>query len=348
MTLHFLSRRRLLLLLLICSASSRSRAENYLDYYKRVATAEQEAVNGHYWEALQKYSLAFQQYTYNNPIDCYVAAQLASYTGDTLACTTFLRSGLSLGLPIETIQANPHLAPRVNGIGSTLNRWQIDSCWQVYQQRINHQARQKAIALIRRDESVVLPFNGNGGIYEPDGCTLKARYRPLWDSLLHEIIALTRQSGFPAQKAIGTMNGEDSLFKIGPNSVFIYYILLHHGHAWPQMDTMLWEELQKGNITPQMYGALEDNSNGNRSSSGHKRYYSLRPCGDKDCKKYVSSHLDEINADREHIGLCKYEVMEQKFTLTKAYLKWARKKTPAQKPVFDFKPELHFMGTAQN
>jgi hypothetical protein len=40
--------------------------------------------------------------------------------------------------------------------------------------------------------------------------------------------------------------------------------------------------------------------------------------------------------------------MEQKFALTKAYQKWAAKKTSVRQAVFDFQPELHFMGMLQN
>src|ERR1043165_7980246 len=155
----------LLLFVLVCLAAGRVRADDYLDYYKKIALAEHDAVNGHYTEALQKFDAAFRQYPYNNPIDCYVAAQLASYTLDTTSCIAFLRRGLSFGLPIEIILSNPHIAPMVSNVNGRLSRQSIDSCWQIHLQRIDHEARRKAISLIHRDQSVIQSLHAHDGIY---------------------------------------------------------------------------------------------------------------------------------------------------------------------------------------
>jgi hypothetical protein len=313
---------------------------DYLPYYRSIAVAEEAVVNSHYNEALVLYKQSFSRYPYNNPVDCYVAAQLAAHAGGTSECAALLQRGISFGLPLQTISGNPHLASMLSS--NALSQAQVDSCRNVYEHRIDKQARAKAIALIQRDQSYVLNYS----IYEKRGYRiLKPEYQPVWDSLLREVIDLTKSSGFPAQKVIGTMNGEDGLFAISPHSVFAYYIIIHYGNAWPQVGEALLAELHKGNITPQMYGALADYSSGENGDE-HPRYISLRPCGSKACQKFLRAHKDQINASRKEIGLCTYEVMEQKHLATIAYKKWVKDGGEVKSPLFDFQPELHFIGSA--
>jgi hypothetical protein len=324
-------------MLVLCFLSCHCAAQaDYLQYYEGIAAAEEAAVNSHYKEALALYKQTFTQYPYNNPVDCYVAAQLASYTGDTSECNQLLQRGISFGLPVQTIRGNPHLASILTKV---LNQAKIDSCWSAYQGRIDKQARARAIALIQRDQS----FVGNYSIYQKKGYRiLKPEFQPVWDSLLREIIVITKTSGFPAQKVIGTMNGDDGLFAISPHSVFVYYIIIHYGNAWPQIAQSLSAELHKGNITPQMYGALADYSSGENGDE-HPRYLSLRPCSSKPCQIFLRGHKEQINENRKEIGLCTYEVMEKKEAATIAYKKWVREGAEVKMPLFDFQPELHFI-----
>lgn len=317
-------------------------AVNFLDYYRAVAAAENAVVQEQYQDAVQQYQHTFSLYSYNNPVDCYVAAQVAGYIGDTAHCAAFITKGISFGLPLQTILSNPHLAPYIRSNGA-LGKTTIDSCLAVYRHRINKEARATAIALIQRDQAIVrnLP---HGGLYERgDGRTLKPAYQPVWDSMLNEIIQLTNDVGFPAQKVIGTQHGDDGLFAPGPNATYIYFILIHHGNAWPRIGPLLRAELEKGNITPQMYGALADHSAGRADDYRSISYCALRPCGTRACKKIISGRINEINAARSAIGLCSYEVMELKHASMIAYYKWCKEVNASPKPVFDFQSDLHFM-----
>jgi len=313
---------------------------NYLNYYRAVAVAEEAIVNNHYADAVLRYQKVFKDYAFNNPIDCYVASQVASFTGDTTSCVAFIYSGLSFGLPAQTITANPHLAK----IFSRLKRGAIDSCLSLYQQRIDTHARATMLSLIKRDQSVVKSLAYGQSLYEKDGYTLKGCYEPVWDSLVKEVIALTRKNGFPAQKVIGTQYGEDSLFKIGPNAVFVVYIFIHHGNAWQYVGDILREELRKGNITPQMYGTIYESSNGQKTYNAGPVYFASRPCSDKRCRDFVKNNVDAVNKDRWAIGLCTYEVMQKKFESRAAYFTWCNRKTKDSKPYFDFQCDLSFQG----
>jgi hypothetical protein len=317
---------------------SDSGADNYLGYYRAVAIAEEAVINGHFRDAVQQYKKVFAAYPYNNPIDCYIAAQVSSYTADTLSCIGFLRMGICYGLPPRTIAGNPHLAACFR----KMDRSTVDSCWSIYQKRIDTRARAVMLSLIKYDQSVIQHLPDGESIYESDGYTLKGKYRPVWDSLITEIIALTRSSGFPAQKIIGTQNGEDSLFQTGPNAVFASVIFIHHGRAWNQVSEMLWAELLKGNITPQMYGVIYEYSNGGDFYSNPVHYFAARHCQEKQCKKLVREKLKEINSARWTIGLGSYEVMQKKFESTFQYYKWQRKGTRTNEPVFDFQCDLSF------
>lgn len=314
---------------------------NYINYYRTVALAEEAIVNGKYDTALKYYQRAFEGYPYNNPIDCYVAAQIASYVRDTEICLKLISNGLCFGLPIQTINSNPHLARISNKIDSH----SIDSCRGIYRKRIDTNARATMLSLIKRDQSIVKGLISVGeSLYESNGYTLKNIYRPIWDSLVMEVVKLTNKSGFPAQKIIGTQNGDDSLFRVGPNSVFVTYIFIHHGNGWNDICNMLQTELLKGNITPQMYGVIYESSNGNGPLDTSIRYFASRPCRDKRCKYFVSNHLKEINSNRWEIGLGSYSVMEKKFESQAHYYKWRSKNTKNSRPYFDFQCDLNFQG----
>ncbi|MES2478742.1 MAG: hypothetical protein V4561_06635 [Bacteroidota bacterium] len=315
--------------------------KNYLNYYQAVARAEEAIVNGRYDSALTWYRHTFNQYPYNNPIDCYVAAQVAAYTGDTAHSEQFLRKGIQFGLPVYTILNNPHLAT----VLSRIDRSAIDSCLACYQKSIQPKARASVISLIKYDQLLV----HTASIYEQGGYRkLKQEYRPIWDSLCRAIMQLTKEYGFPSQKIAGTQNGEDSCFVTSPHATFPLFILIHLGNAWKDFEAILWEELKKANITPQMYAVIYESSNGKEYrdfyANGSVFYFASRPCGDNHCKKFLKERMAKINQDRAKIGLCPYEVMDKKFTSTRNYHQWRRNKAEKPEAVFDFQCELNFQG----
>src|ERR1044072_7915795 len=131
---------RVLLVTIICCISYRSIASaNYLEYYRAISAAEEAIVNNQYSEALRLYESTFSRFEYSNPIDCYVAAQIASYVDDSQSCIALLRRGISFGLPINTIAGNPHIAAYIGS--SPLSQETTDSCWKVYERRIDRKAR---------------------------------------------------------------------------------------------------------------------------------------------------------------------------------------------------------------
>jgi hypothetical protein len=314
---------------------------NYLNYYRTIATAEEAAVNADYKGAIARYQQAFGKYPYNNPVDCYIAAQLASYIDDTALCSDFLRRGLSFGLPAQTIAGNPHL----KGPFQKMVRRTADSCWEVYQGRIDQAARTKMIAIIRYDQSIIhsLPKGEKFYDYSSGASRLTSKYQPVWDSLVNDVISLTRAGGFPAQKIVGTQNGDDSLFKVGPLAIFAVPVFIHHCNAWsPSVGDLLWNELQKGNLTPKMYGVIYEASNGKAGQQNPVDYFASRPCWQSTCRGLVRNHLREIDEARQSIGLEKYEVMEKKFESVVRYRKWRSRGTVPREPFFDFQCDLGF------
>lgn len=328
------------LIFLLSTKDVFAQEKNYLGYYHNIASAEEAIIHEKYEEALKLYQKAFDEYPYNNPVDCYVAAQIASYTEDTISCLRFIINGLCYGLPIETINGNPHLATIIKQISPSA----VDSCWNIYRKSINTDARTKMISLIKQDQSIVHNLPKGESLYRQDGFTLKENYLPVWDSLINEVVTITNKYGFPAQKIIGTQNGEDSLFRIGPNAAFVAYIFIHHGNAWNRVSDILWTELQKGNITPQMYGIIYESSNGRHSYDVNHLYFASRPCQDKRCSNLIKDNLQEINDNRWKIRLGSYEVMKKKFESRTLYFKWRRKGAQKREPYFDFQCDINFQG----
>jgi len=311
---------------------------NYLEYYRSLAAAEEAVTNARYKEAIIQYERVFSLFPYNNPTDCYVAAQVASFQNDTAACIHFLKKGLCFGLPVETITANPHL----QAIFKTMQPNIVDSSQRLYQSSIHREARTQVVALSRRDQQIVSAA-GKTGIYQSNGYLLKTLYQPVYDSMLYQITSIIKSSGFPAQKVIGTQAVADSLFKAGPNSTFAYFILIHHCNAWNSIGDLLWNELQKGNITPQMYGAIYEHSGGQDFYDCPVHYFALRECQDKKCEKIIKKYgMKAINEARWNIGLCSYVVMQQKYFSRNQYYKWRSQNTNVKQPYFDFMCDLHF------
>jgi len=312
---------------------------NYLDYYHAIAAAEEAVVNTDYANAVTQYQKIFKGYPYNNPIDCYIAAQAASYIDDTASCSDFLYKGLCFGLPVRTIAGNPHLKDCFQKMAQQT----VDSCLNTYRQRIDQTARARMLAISRYDQSFIqsLPI-GEIYDYSADSCRLKNKYQPVWDSLINEVVTLIRTSGFPAQRVIGTQDGVDSSFPLGPLSTFVLFVFVHHSNAWPLVSNLLWDELLKGNITPQMYGVIYESSNGKREYRTPINYFASRGCWQRKCKGLIKNHLREINEARWSIGLGKYEVMDKKFESRILYYKWRRKETRVKEPFFDFQCDLSF------
>lgn len=331
-----------IIFLLICTASYsqtvKTDGKTYLNYYQEVARAEEAVVNGRYVESINQYQKTFAEYPYNNPIDCYVAAQVASYEKDTASSTHFLLKGIRFGVPVYTIINNPHLA----GIFGSINKRVVDSCLTVYENSINKKARTETIAFFKKEQYLIHNLPNGDKSYESDGHTLNHKYRQTWDTLLQEITGLIKRYGFPSQKIIGTQNGEDSMKPINPHSTYALFIFIHHSNAWKDIGTILWAELLKGNITPQMYGIIYESSNGKKEYSDSALYFAARDCYYNRCEKIVKNNLKKINEDRHNIGLCSYEVMKMKFASRHLYYKWREKTDRKPEPFFDFQCDFSF------
>lgn len=312
----------------------------YLAYYRAVAKAEEAVIQGRYPDGIAQYQRAFGAYAYNNPLDCYIAAQAAAYLDDTVACSSFLLKGLCFGLPRETIASNPHLAPFL----ATMAPRRIDSCRDIYSDRIDRKAREAVLSLARCDQAFIHSPQSRR-IYEVSGHALRKPYRPFWDSLMGQVVAIIKEKGFPAEKLIGTQHAADSLFAAGPQSTFVYFIMVHHCNAWSLIGDRLYDELLKGNITPQMYGALYEHSSGRDFYDNPVHYFSLRECTDKGYNRRLQqTGLKQVNEARWQIGLGSYEVMQQKHRSEQQYRQWRREKVRKKEPFFDFRSDLHFQG----
>lgn len=135
----------------------------------------------------------------------------------------------------------------------------------------------------------------------------------------------------------------DSLFQVNPHSNYAYFILIHQGNAWDRLADILLPELRKGNISPQMYGAIYEYSSGRVADKLPIRYIALRPCQSRGCEQKLRlPDRVKINENRWAIGLGTLEVMRQKFELTRKYYAWKQRGAAENLPYFDFKCDLIF------
>ena len=195
-------------------------------------------------------------------------------------------------------------------------------------------------ALSKRDQELV---REKKSIYDKSGFRLKENYQPAWDSLLLALSHIINLYGFPSQKIIGTHSESDRLFKVNPHSNYAYFILIHHCNSWKLLGDILLSELKKGNLTPQMYGAIYQYSNNQNPTDLPIQYFASRPCQNKKCEQKLNSiGRTKVDEDRWNIGLCSYDIMEKKFEQNRKYYLWKQNQKFDNQPYFDFKCDLNF------
>ncbi|MGC4058193.1 MAG: hypothetical protein QM743_08760 [Chitinophagaceae bacterium] len=312
--------------------------ENYIGYYHGIILAEEAIVAQHYTNALRQYEQLFNAYAYNQPADCYIAAQVAAFTRDTAHCQLLLQRALCMGMPPETAIANPHLKYLYN----SLTVGTRDSCIGVYHARLNPEAHAFALSIGKADQQLVASLPPLG-LYGRNGSMLKPAYIPFYDSLVNAIAAATERYGFPAERIAGTQQNADSILRSSPYNRYAYLVLIHHGDAWKQLAPLLRKELQRGNLSPVMYGAIREGSDRSGVSAQDAPLFAVRPCQDAACRKQLeAAGIARVNAARREVGLGSYELMEQKYATMIRYRKWRMLRNRQPEPVFDFCCDLHF------
>lgn len=126
---------------------------NYIQYHREITKAESYFLQMKMDSALQHYRQVMKQYDRVFAKDCFIAAQVAAYDGDTLELRYFLHRGFLEGLHWECLEINPIinklLTVDTNYRNSLKNMYDEDR--QAYYYKCNFYVRAFVTAMSTRD-----------------------------------------------------------------------------------------------------------------------------------------------------------------------------------------------------
>lgn len=309
--------------------------QGYLNYHKSIASAEELLVKGDYKASLSIYDSLFKEYDFSFSKDCYLAAQIAGYINADNQCYHFLIKGFQCGLPENCLLLNAILKQwRDRNPALNFTTTDIDSFHKIYLSNIQLPVREKLQMMFNEDQIKMKQSKLN--IYNEHGI-LKDELFPFWDSLYREIKKMTSEYGFPAEKIAGCDSSKT--YKVVTKNLSAYFILIHYRNIEKEFLKQMESEIDKGNITPEEYGALSDNCVSKRDFNT-MQFFSLQSCEAElkinYCKKCMENRIDNINNNRASIGLPSYECQVTKENLQVKYNKAIRNNAAINEPAFDF------------
>lgn len=297
--------------------------QNYLAYHKAIINAETKILDSAYSESLIIYDSVFKQYDFVYAKHCYTATQLAVKEEREDLAFFFLEKGIKQGLTISLIEN----APIISDITKS-NKWEkfrlekYDSLRKIYLNNINIQLRDEVEKLYAIDQHYTRMVNNSRFIkYLFKNKKWKKEVEELVEKRL---IGIIKKYGFPGEKLIGIReeyirfneNGtvNDSLMQIKANNGVRYlgnlsaqYMLIHYfSNPQSNFNTLLKQELKKGNIEPYQYASICDFQAKYGKKYKNEGYYNQWH-RDMNMEKRNS-----INKRRLNIGLETFEELKMK------------------------------------
>jgi hypothetical protein len=253
------------LTLLLFISFSATYAQNYFDYHKLVAKAENDILAGKNNRALHKFEKLFESYDFVYAIDYFTAAQLAATTEQSGRAINYLRKGITRGIRLKLITDNEILRDL-----QTHTEWKqfvldYEGLRQIYLRSIDQKLCEKVKALFESDLLVTRDIAGTEKFSTSlVGIKHKKQIRRNGEALIDLIL----QHGFPGERLIGLEECANSITDeeehiIGNNVMLnakMVFMMLMHYYSEPNRDinAILYREVKKGNLPPDQYAIIQD------------------------------------------------------------------------------------------
>lgn len=285
---------------------------NYIEYHKEARSIESDILDSSCQEAVQGYKSLLSKYEFVYAEDCFRAAQTAVFAADIPNAFLFLERAVMQGITKDCIAQDSLLTGLSRAKYWSTFESRYDSLRSIYTSRINWQLREKINELNDldqkyRDKHELHPWNF---LWRP---FIWLKWKKITQEIVEkELIPLIREYGFPNERQIGV---DEATFhhkrkKDGIKSSFAFMILIHYFSVprTAEYNELLFAEIEKGNMHPRQYASLIDF----QVTNGKNKYYKGLRYNEWGISK-DSSEFDQINQNREDIGLESMETRSQIF-----------------------------------
>lgn len=277
----------------------------YLNYYEGINQARIKVSVGEYEQALRIYSHIFEEFEFEFARDCVNAAETAVFLDDSLAAKKFIELSLRRGVPIEYF--SKHTAFEQFRLTNTWKQILLDSAKlaTAYQQAIDFEVRAEINTMFSEDQQIRKSY------YKWYNFLLRPFISKKWEKLnkrqVERIMEITQQKGFPGEKLIGidkhTFHPKIPYDQLSAGMPIV--ILIHHfSKPNPSHDSILKEQVYKGNLHTQHYGIICDFEakfgKGKYETDG---YYGAYPL--------PQTTSPVLNQKRKQIGLMRVEAVKK-------------------------------------
>ncbi|MFA6806745.1 MAG: hypothetical protein WCR29_04935 [Bacteroidales bacterium] len=323
------------LLLLVFFSVNLYSQENYIEYQRGITKAENLMFDSMYKESIYQFHVVLDNYSFNFPRDCIMAAQISAYIGDDNSLYHFLKKAVRFGVHIDYINSRKLYSKyhKYPWWGNFINR-DYDSLRNEYIKGVNWEY--KALCDKYRNIDRIIRDKDQKW-YRNEYIVLRWDIRNDWikanEKYISEVDSLIDIYGFPSYRIIGV---EDSttlhISKYKYLGCSQFNIIYNHycsrkkcrEDKFQKHLSKLLEEVKKGNLSARDYARIMeiDYRHSKKYKNKTSLYYvwyepTLNPTD-------VYPNEEEINKRREEIGLsnCYYERKRKRAALMGGFEFW--------------------------
>lgn len=289
---------------------------NYIEYHKKARFIDSLIIDSNYTETINEYNNLFTEYDFIFAEDCFRAIQTATYINDTVNAFKFLNRGVTQGITMQQITRDSILKDLEKFQSWSVFKEKYENLRQRYLSNINKKLRLKINELYNldqkyRDKHELHPWNF---LWRP---LIWQKWKKVTRNIVeNDLIPLIKEYGLPGEKLIGLdeltfhyKHKYDHLF-----SNFAFIILIHY-YSVPrpsELNTILFQNIKLGNISPKQYASLIDF----QAQWGKGKFYKGLHYNEWH-ESTVKKDLIKINKARVEIGLESLSEKKRKYERAK-------------------------------
>jgi hypothetical protein len=294
----------LALSLLVSSKLVAQKRTDYQAYHQDVLQAEELLARQQYAQALALLEHTIESYDYMFLREYKVATQLALYLADYPKAFTLLRGSIRAGWTLQEMKKSRWLVPLRNAKSDWQSfQLQYSNLRTAYEKSVQQNLRAEVRAMARKDQQLTFVALLQPGKRARERF-LTRKFLPHSERQLATLTTMLHQQGYPGEKLIGTGS-------------WMARILSHHNSMspsytqqdtlYPQLQPLLLNALQRGEMAPAEYAVIEEWYLTIRSSGQEAGYGYLNPL--------TEHEILVANRRRARIGLRSVELRNQLITV---------------------------------
>ena len=272
---------------------------DYSAYHAEVYQAEELIVQESFVEALDIYRELFETYDFIFVRDYKIATQIAWQLGFKGEAYEYLRSGITGGWEIKSIEGNEFLKELRHQQEWTVIKSQYDSLQNVFNQNINQEIRAEVRKMSLSDQRKGLGAVLRIGSKSKDRFG-ENKFAPQNEKYLLRLMEIIENDGFPGEKLVGYEPWGQGIVS-RHNSISQAYC--KSDTLYPYLKPILLSSITKGDLSPASFAWIDDWFITVESGWSTGSYGYVKPL-----KKNEISNSNEL---REQIGLRKVETRNQ-------------------------------------